>query len=556
MRLSSYLLLLLICGIACSANAGGVAPNAGSIIQDLKPGELQPLQSNKPALRDAEAADQNLDDSVSFKLNQIKIVGNKIFDQETLYELVKDFEHQDVSLKKLGEIASVITKFYQSKDYPLSYAIIPAQTAENGNIVIEIVEASFGQVKLNNKSKVKDSVLMGSLKSLKGDAPVIGKDLNKSLLLVTDIPGIGIGTSLAKGEKPATTDILINIKDSGWGRAFISSSNSGSESIGRVRENAGISFFNLLGRGDDLSVNVMSSFKGMNYGRVSYDFLVGDTDVRAGGAYSQLDYSLGDEYKIMKANGSTEIYDAWLKKSISRGTNFNLYSSVQYERMNLKDRIDLVDIRTDRYIDSFIFSLSGDLKDSFFKEATNVWSTSVTSGDLHYQNDSAKSADATSANTQGRFTKINLYFARHQSLSEDLTLYLGYKGQLSSGNLDPSKKILVGGPSSLRAYDVGTISADTGHIFTIELKQLFASSWGTFQPLIFYDAANVKINKDAWVDGENYATLQGVGFGVNWQNDSRWSVKASFAKPVGGESSLIPSSAIHSRSWLEVRKDF
>ena len=556
MKSRSRLLLLLLCGVGSFVNAAEPSPNAGSIIQELKSRDQQAPSSNKPGLKEPESVDQKLDDTVVFRLNQIEITGNTVFDQETLHGLIKDYEHQDVTLKKLGGIASVITKYYQVHDYPLSFAIIPAQTAENGNIVIEVIEANFGQVKLNNASKVKDSVIMGSLKNLKGDAPVTGNDLNKSLLLLSDIPGLGIDSSLAKGDKSGTTDLALNAKDGDWGRAFISSSNNGSRSIGRVRESVGLNLFNLLGRGDDLSANVMSSFKGMNYGRVSYDLLLGDTGVRAGGAYSHLDYSLGDEYKVMNAHGNTEIYDAWLKKSLYRGAEFNLYGSVQYERMNLRDHIDLTGIRTDRYIDGVIFNLSGDARDHLVNEATNLWNVSILSGDVHYQNDLAKANDSSSANTQGGFTKFNLYLARYQALSADAVLYLGYQGQFSSDNLDPSQKMVVGGPNSLRAYDVGAISADTGHFVTVELKKSFTGVWGTLQPVVFYDAAHVKVNKDAWVSGENYATLQGLGLGINWQNESKWSVKASLATPVGGESSLIPASTIHSRGWLEVRKDF
>ena len=42
------------------------------------------------------------------------------------------------------------------------------------------------------------------------------------------------------------------------------------------------------------------------------------------------------------------------------------------------------------------------------------------------------------------------------------SLYVGLNGQVASHNLDASQKFLMGGPSAVRAYDIGDGTVDQG----------------------------------------------------------------------------------------------
>ena len=74
----------------------------------------------------------------------------------------------------------------------------------------------------------------------------------------------------------------------------------------------------------------------------------------------------------------------------------------------------------------------------------------------------AQQNDALTAKTQGSFSKWTANAFRLQSLSASNALYVTVSAQWASGNLDPSEKMVAGGPYTVRAYDMGVESGDTG----------------------------------------------------------------------------------------------
>ena len=123
-------------------------------------------------------------------------------------------------------------------------------------------------------------------------------------------------------------------------------------------------------------------------------------------------------------------------------------------------------------------------------------------------------------------------------------------------NLDSSQKMTVGGAYSVRAYDVGAVSGDTGTQATLELRHdLQFGGTGRWQAVAFVDTANVKINKNPWTTAANSANLSGVGVGVNWSGLEQWNAKAYVARPVGSTPDVAGVST-STRTWLELNRGF
>jgi hemolysin activation/secretion protein len=82
---------------------------------------------------------------------------------------------------------------------------------------------------------------------------------------------------------------------------------------------------------------------------------------------------------------------------------------------------------------------------------------------------------------------------------------------------------------------------------------LFAA--GRWQATAFVESARTRINRDAWIRGENRATLSGAGVGLAWDGPDQWRASLSLATPIGGESPLVASQA-SARAWLVANKAF
>ena len=94
------------------------------------------------------------------------------------------------------------------------------------------------------------------------------------------------------------------------------------------------------------------------------------------------------------------------------------------------------------------------------------------------------------AKTQGLFSKWNMNLSRLQNLTQNDGVYVSFAGQWAQDNLDSSKKMIVGGPYTVRAYDMGALSADSGYLGTVEIRHLLGSGrYGQWQAVGFVDSA-------------------------------------------------------------------
>ena len=165
-------------------------------------------------------------------------------------------------------------------------------------------------------------------------------------------------------------------------------------------------------------------------------------------------------------------------------------------------------------------------------------------------------ADASSARIQGGFSKWNLNFVRIQSLTTNNSLHLTFSAQGANTNLDSSEKMTAGGPYTVRAYDMGAVSGDTGYLGTAEFRyNLGRILYGQWKALAFVDSAHVSVNKNAWVAGTNSATLSGAGVGLNWMGPKQWSARAYVATP-WGSTPVLAANTETPRTWLEIGKGF
>jgi len=539
-----------------TAAAGNDMPDAGLILQQMQP--LQPLQPSP--IDNGLSIEQNdtikLQVGESFLVTKIEIIGNEIIDTPTLHKLVADSENLRLNLKQLQILATLIGNYYQTQGYPLTRAIIPSQSIQNGIVRIEVIEARFGKTSLNNTSRVNEALLQAMLSPLKSGMPITQKQMDRSLLLLADIPGVIVNATLKPGERSKTSDLVVDTSASPIWNGSVVLENHGSRYTGRSRIGGSINLLNPLHYGDVLSVSALSSGGGANYASIAYEGLLNQYGSRLRASYSALHYVLGDSLQTSQAHGTAKVQSLWLKQPLLRGLNANVYGEVHYDSKQLRDRIDVGARRSDRSLENWTLQLSGDIRDNLLSGGLNIWSIGYTAGVVDFDNAAAQLADAANVKTNGSYSKWNANFVRMQKLSPDLGLFLSVTGQRASQNLDSVEKIIAGGARTVRGYDIGAISGDNGVITTIELrKDLGTLMQGQWQAVAFIDHANITINRNPWTTGTNSATLSATGLGINWVNSNQWRASAYIATPIGSIPPTLENTASN-RIWVEIGKRF
>lgn len=536
--------------------AGPVAPGAGSLLQQIQPAGAPAPSSTDTGLQIAPANGTMTAPSAPFPVKSIRITGNTAFASPILHALVADGEGKDLTLTQLNALAARITDYYHQHGYPLARAIIPAQTIQNGLVTIEIIEARFGQVSLHNSSRVEDGLLTDTLAPLTAGSLITQSAMDRSLLLLSDIPGVAVNATLKPGSTVGSSDLLVDTTPTPSLNGNVALDNYGNRYTGRVRAGGTVNIIDPLHHGDVLSLSGLTSGQGMNYGDLSYESLLNGEGTRLGGGYSALHYVLGGPLSNLDGNGTAEVASVWAKQPLLRGTEVNVYSKVEFDHLQLQDNLNNGAIETARHLDNATASLSGDSRDQWLSGGIYTWSLAGTAGRLGFDNGAARLADAASTKTQGGFTKWNLNVSRLQTLSENNGLYLSFSGQWADTNLDPSQQMIAGGPYSVRGYDMAVLSGDNGYLATVELRHQLGRYWqGQWQAIAFVDNEHLTINNNAFAPGVNGATLSGAGLGLNWAGPYQLAASTYVAAPFGSTPALVGTTK-SVQGWVQVSKGF
>jgi len=554
--------LLMFCvavfAVAQNALAQFVTPpGAGGQFQQIPPTpvpqrpfpEIRIEQPNLPAVP--------LADQVKIPVRSLSVSGQSVYSEAELITVTGFSPGGELTLGELRAMAAKIADFYRRNGYFVAQAYLPAQDIKDGAVKIAVLEGRYGTITLRNESRLKDSVANGLLDGLNsGDLILIGP-LETRLLLLSDIPGVVVRSTMVPGTNVGTSDLIVDVTPGRPVSGSVEADNAGSRYTGEYRVGATININNPLGLGDQASVRVLTSGSGLTYGRASYQMPFGRATV--GVAYTALQYELGKEFAPLRAHGTAEILSVYGSYPLIRSRDTNLYATLGFDAKTFQDRVDSTSTVTDKDARLWIAGLHGNHNDRFLGGGVNTYSVTGTFGDIDIRTPAALTADQAGARTNGNFGKLGFHAARLQRVTDVVSLHGSIYGQVASKNLDISEKIGLGGMYAVRAYPVGETYADEGYVASLDVRYLlpkFSDNLpGRVSLLAFVDTGSVTINKNPFTTAPNSRTLSGMGVGATWADYNNFVVNAYYAWKLGDD---VATSAPdkNGRFWIQAVKYF
>ncbi len=532
-------------------------PTGGSQMQQIPaapaplraPPEIRIQQGVAPAATDARES--------KILVKGLRITGATVFSEAELIALTGFAPGNEFTLTELRGLAAKITAYYAGKGYFAARAFLPAQNVKDNIVTITVSEGQYGQVILRNQSTLSDKVVNEHLAGVRAGDPILADPLESRLLLLSDIPGVDVKTTLVPGTAPGTSDLLVDVTPGKRVSGSIDADNAGNRYTGEYRLGATVNLNNPLGLGDVASVRAVTSGQGLNYVRASYQLPVGKATV--GVAYSHLDYKLGKEFAPLRANGTADVASIYAIYPLVRSRNTNVYAQVGYDAKTFQDRVDVIPSVTDRKVGVLTTSVYGNHRDTLGGGGYNIFSLGLSAGKLDIRTPAALAADAASARSNGSYNKLAFSAARLQRITDSVSMSASINGQLASKNLDSSEKMELGGMNGARAYPQGEAPGDEGYLLNLEARYLlpkFSQTLpGQMHLIGFVDHGSVTINKNPWFTGDNQRTLSAAGFGATWADPGNFAVRAYYARKLGTAPALsAPDKS--GRFWIQVVKYF
>lgn len=537
-----------------AASAQQAPPGVGVQLQQIPPAPAPTRAVPEIAIerRAAPLADAAAGPSV--RVDTLHVTGATLYPEAALIAVTGFAPGRAMTLGELREAAAKVTAFYNARGNFLAQAYIPAQDVSGGSVTIAVIEGRYGKIDVRNDSRFSTTQARNILSGLDSGDIVTTAPLERRLLLLSDVPGVRVKSTLAPGSAVGTSDLIVDIVPAPSISGSVEADNAGNRYTGTYRLGGSIYLNNPGGIGDQLSLRLLGSNGGLGYGRLAYQAPIGNLTV--GAAYTHLRYELGREFNALDAQGKADIFSVFTSYPLIRSRDANLYALASVDYKLLEDDIGLTSTRSRRRSGAVTLGLSGDTRD---RTGWNSFSAGMSFGDLHFKDPLERAADALAARSGGGFGKFQAAVARLQTISGPFTLYGSVRGQVALDNLDSSEKMELGGAYAVRAYPEGEAYGDTGYIATIE-PRLALDRWtqglpGHFQLIGFIDTGEVRYAHHPWFVGSNHASRSGIGTGINWAGPHGFGVHATYAHRLGDQA-VTSGPDKSGRFWFQISKLF
>jgi hemolysin activation/secretion protein len=550
---ASWLLLTAGSVIPQKAHAQ-VRPDAGQTLESMRappslpgsnPKAPLPAETERPALSTA--------DTVRIPVKRWRITGTRVFAAAELQRLIQHRVGQTLTLRELNIEAARITAYYHQHGYSFSRAYLPEQDIRAGEVEIAVLEGRVANIHIDNASPVPSSVITQHVVRIEATRAVQGRVLERSLLLLNDLPGVEVRSILQPGATVGTADLDLHVRSTGRFDGSVDADSYGNRYTGEFRGGGTLNVNSPLQRGDLFTLRASTSGSGMTYGRAAWQTPLGGNGVRAGIAWSDLRYALGKEFDSLDAHGTARVGTAWAAYPLMRTQTRNLTMQLSYDDKRLEDRVDATSISSDKTLHAWTLGASADLTDALGGGGINTLQLDLISGRVSLDPlGRAIDQGIGGRETEGRYGKVAFNASRLQRVNDELVFYASLTGQLSSRNLDTSEMQSLGGAYGVRAYPQGEALGDDAAALNLELR------WAAFpsvQLLAFADVGTVRLNHSAPVTvSDNRRTLTGEGLGAQWVRAQHFAMKAYVACRSGPQ----PTSDrdVRPRFWLQFAQYF
>lgn len=532
-------------------------PSSGSQIQQIPAAPVPQKAAPKLEIERGKVQASPAADTVKIVVNSLNLTGAQAYSATDLVALTGFVPGRELTLSELRGMASRIADHYRRNGYFVAQAYLPPQDIKGGAVTIAVIEGQYGKVILQNQTNLSDGLANDLLSGLNSGDVISSGPLESRLLLLSDLPGVKVKSTLVPGATVGTSDLLVDVTPGRRVTGSIDADNAGNRYTGEYRIGATVNLNNPAGHGDVASLRVLTSGPGMHYARASYQMQFGKAT--AGVAYSYLKYELGREFESLNANGTAQIASIYGSYPLIRSRDTNLYAHLGFDAKTFRDKVDSTSSVTDKKAQALTASLVGDHRDSLGGGGVTGYSLAWTTGNIDIETPAVRSFDAMTAKSNGHYNKLGFSAMRLQSVTETISLYGAISGQVASKNLDVSEKMELGGMYGVRAYPTGEAYGDQGYLMTLEARMLLPKFSphmpGQMQLVAFVDSGTVTANKNPWTTGSNSRTLSGAGVGATWTDPGNFAVRTYYAHKLGNEAATSAPDR-SGRFWIQAVKYF
>ncbi|HEY8035370.1 MAG TPA: POTRA domain-containing protein [Methylobacter sp.] len=145
-------------------------------------------------------------------VNSLRITGNSAYSEAELAGIAGLKPGSELTLTELRSLATKISDYYHNNGYFIAKAYLPAQDIKDGLVTIAVSEGKYGKVILRNQTNLTDELANDLLSGLSSGDAITTAPLENRLLLMSDLPGVAVKSTLVPGASTGASDLIVDVQ--------------------------------------------------------------------------------------------------------------------------------------------------------------------------------------------------------------------------------------------------------------------------------------------------------------------------------------------------------
>ncbi len=424
---------------------------------------LEPKDRERPEL-DAEAK------KIHFDFDKLILEGGTAFQYEQLLPIFADKLGTDISLEELQLIAEDIERVYVQEGYILTRVIIPPQEIDKSGVVtLQIIEGFVDAVVIDGDTKNVLGDIESYMKPVLESVPLKIDVLERAILLVNDMPGVGTKAVLTPSVNTPGASTLVMVVDQDFFEGSLTWDNRGTKFVGPNQFSNVLTLNNLFNyvSSTTLDSKVTSTTSELQSFSLRHTVNVFENGSTFEASYTHNHVEPGNDLSPLDVDGTSGTIAGIYRYPIirTRRTNLSVYGT--YDYLNSETDI-LSELFTRDRIESIRGGLIFDALDNF--NGINLLTVGAAQGVQWLSAGNQRRDLRSRADGTKNYTKIDSTYTRLQYLPDRWSIFYSMTGQYAFNGLLSAEEFGYGGEQFGSAYDSSEIVGDCGFAAKIELR--------------------------------------------------------------------------------------
>ncbi len=443
----------------------------------------------------------------------VKVTGSTVFSEEQLAAITSSYLGRAMNLADLQQIAAAVTEAYRQHGYTLASAYLPEQEIQEGVVQIAVLEGRVGSLTISGNQYYSTDFIKRGFTQVLDERVIKNSSLERSLLLLNENLDLNVKATLEPGTETGTTHILATAEDKRPLHASLDFNNYGFNTISRYRFGATVEAGNVVFDGATLTLNgIIGNIPDqLLFGTGAYSVPISAYGTRLVVSGSGGKFNVGAELAAIGIEGQISTLDISVTHPFIKTRFQSLLAEFGFAAKN--NRLTTLGTTTgDDHIRLLKLGLNYDRVDRRGRSFLSLYGFQGLGEALGGM--SNNDPQATRQGADDRFTKATLQIGRIESLGGENLLILRAYGQVSTAPLVVIEQFLMGGPDSVRGYQLGEVFLDQGVTMTAEVRvPFFPSVIPSTQIATFIDYG-VGSLKDPAPGEQKHQSLTGTGIAM------------------------------------------